>query len=471
MGGRVHPSGAYGMPAKLALIVDDSRMAQVKLRKMLARYEMEVDCVASAEEALSYLARRRPAVVFMDHLMKGMDGFEALRVIKSNPDTATVPVIMYTSKSGDLYVGQARALGAMDVLSKDVIEPSSLDKVLGGVKIFPVREATMAFPAVSIPSETSVTDTQEQKAPTDTLRAQIARMLDIHIVRIVQEIGDSNRLMTKRLFRELQDLKDKPAPAPAPAPAQQTPPPPPWVSKAEMETEPAPGRGYVWIMVVILSIALALVFYQLQQNSRQQASISEHYAKLNEFIETQYGSIARDNKKLNKKLVLDQNLAIKPEPLYEVMTWAINRENVVPYGRLALDEKQLEILSRLVHYLHNANFSGVIALKVYLGNFCVIADNSGQFVLPDPATPVSTCYFLEDRLTDLSLESQQSWPFSNFLMTTPEIQDGRIRVELELLGTNKPMVDYPPLSGSKAGDWNRVAEMNNRVVYVITPDS
>jgi hypothetical protein len=153
------------------------------------------------------------------------------------------------------------------------------------------------------------------------------------------------------------------------------------------------------------------------------------------------------------------------------MAWAINRENIVPFGRLALDEKQLEVLSRLVHYLHIANFSGVIAIKVYLGNFCVIADNSGQFILPDPATPISTCYFLEDRLTDLSLESQQSWPFSNFLMTTPEIQQGgRIRVELESAGTNEPMVEYPPLSGSKAGDWNRVAGMNNRVVYTIIPD-
>lgn len=461
------------MAAKFALIVDDSRIAQVKLRKMLARYELDVDCVASAEEALSYLARRRPAVVFMDHLMKGMDGFEALRVIKSNPDTATVPVIMYTSKSGDLYVGQARALGAIDVLSKDVMEDSSLDKVLAAVKIFPVRDPTMAFPAVSVPRDkpeaTPAGESEPQKAFTDTLRAQIARMLDIHIVRIVQEIGDNNRLMAKRLFRELQELKDKlTAPAAPSAPRQDA----QIVRSAAAAQAPAPRGGSApWIMVIVLSIALALVFYQLRENGQRQASMNEQYAKLNEFIETQYGSVARDNRTLSKKLALDQNLAVRTQPLYEGLAWAINRENFVPFGQPALGDKQVEVLSRLVHYLHSANFSGIVSIKVFFGNFCVIANASGQFVLPDAKTPTTACYFLEDRLADLSLENQQSWTFTSYLMTTPEIHDGRIRVELESMGMDNPMIEYPLLNGGNAGEWNRIAAMNNRVTYIITPDA
>jgi CheY-like chemotaxis protein len=412
------------MAAKSALIVDDSRIAQVKLRKMLSRYELDVDCVASAEEALSYLARRRPAVVFMDHLMKGMDGFEALRVIKSNPDTATVPIIMYTSKSGDLYVGQARALGAIDVLSKDVMEDSSLDKVLAAVKIFPVREPTRAFPAVSVPAAEPVpAEAEPAKAQGDTLRAQIARMLDIHIVRIVQEIGDSNRLMAKRLFREFQELKDR-----------LTATAPPAAARPERESAPTPraGGAYApWIIALMLSVALVMVFYQLRQNGQQQASMNEQYARLNDFIETQYGTVAQDNKKLSRKLALDQNLAIRSQPLYEALAWAVNRENFVPFGQLALNEKQVELLSRLVHYLHNANFSGVIAIKVFFGNFCVISNANGQFILPENQAAISNCYFLEDRLTDVSLDNQQSWAFTSYLMTTPEIQNGRIRVEME----------------------------------------
>ena len=96
---------------KTALIVDDSKSARVVLKRMLETHELEVDTAESAEEALLYLNGNRPDVIFMDHMMPGMDGFEAVSAIKNNPDTATIPIMMYTSQKGELYVGQARALG------------------------------------------------------------------------------------------------------------------------------------------------------------------------------------------------------------------------------------------------------------------------------------------------------------------------------------------------------------------------
>ena len=41
----------------------------------------------------------------MDHLMPGMDGFQAVQAIKNNPRTATIPIMMYTSQEGELYLG------------------------------------------------------------------------------------------------------------------------------------------------------------------------------------------------------------------------------------------------------------------------------------------------------------------------------------------------------------------------------
>jgi CheY-like chemotaxis protein len=106
------------MPSNRALVVDDSRSARHILSRMLESFGLEVDAVESAELALTYLQTTRPDVIFMDHLMPGMDGFAAVRVIKANPDTATIPVLMYTSQEGDMYLSQARALGAMGVLPK-----------------------------------------------------------------------------------------------------------------------------------------------------------------------------------------------------------------------------------------------------------------------------------------------------------------------------------------------------------------
>ena len=52
--------------------------------------------------------------------MPGMDGFQAVQSIKNNPRTAAIPILMYTSQEGDLYLGQARALGAEGVLPKQI---------------------------------------------------------------------------------------------------------------------------------------------------------------------------------------------------------------------------------------------------------------------------------------------------------------------------------------------------------------
>ena len=98
---------------KRALIVDDSRSARVILSRMLEQHGMAVDTAESAEQALEYLQQQRPDVIFMDHLMPGMDGFQAVQAIKADPQTATIPLMMYTSQEGELYVSQARALGAV----------------------------------------------------------------------------------------------------------------------------------------------------------------------------------------------------------------------------------------------------------------------------------------------------------------------------------------------------------------------
>ena len=85
-----------------ALIVDDSKTAQHRLKRMLNKYDLDIDMSNSAEEALGYLTHTMPSVIFMDHHMEGMDGLEALKIIKANPSTAVIPVIMYTSQSGDV---------------------------------------------------------------------------------------------------------------------------------------------------------------------------------------------------------------------------------------------------------------------------------------------------------------------------------------------------------------------------------
>ena len=117
------------MGAKRALIVDDSKSARLFLARVLEKYDIDVDSAESAEAAIDYLNSNRPDVIFMDHLMPGMDGLQAVQAIKNDPRTATIPIMMYTSQEGELYLGQARALGAVGVLPKQ-IKPTDVSKVL-----------------------------------------------------------------------------------------------------------------------------------------------------------------------------------------------------------------------------------------------------------------------------------------------------------------------------------------------------
>src|ERR1700674_749936 len=135
------------MARKSALVVDDSKSARVILSRMLEKYDIEVDMAESAEQAIEYLKHNRPDAIFMDHLMPGMDGLQAVQAIKSNPNTAMIPIMMYTSQEGELYVGQARALGAMGVLPKQ-LRPVDVSKVLYELHLLPNRRHS-AEPALS----------------------------------------------------------------------------------------------------------------------------------------------------------------------------------------------------------------------------------------------------------------------------------------------------------------------------------
>ncbi len=101
-----------------ALIVDDSRSARFALRKSLESHGFATDATDSARAAYEWLDTQTPDLIFLDHVMPGEDGLEALRQIKANPKTAAIPVIICSSNDAADFVREARGQGALDVLQK-----------------------------------------------------------------------------------------------------------------------------------------------------------------------------------------------------------------------------------------------------------------------------------------------------------------------------------------------------------------
>jgi CheY-like chemotaxis protein len=100
------------------LLVDDSKSARYALRLQLQRHGALVDTADSAEAALEKVKEKPPDAVFMDHTMPGMNGFEALELLKSDPKTTDIPVVMCTSNADSEFIAQAKRKGAAGILSK-----------------------------------------------------------------------------------------------------------------------------------------------------------------------------------------------------------------------------------------------------------------------------------------------------------------------------------------------------------------
>lgn len=107
------------------LVVDDSPSARVILKRLLEKSGIQVHLSNSGSEALRFLKNNSPDIIFMDHTMPGMDGLEATKAITSNPKTASIPVVMYTSNDEEGYAENAKEHGAMGVVSK----PASSEKL------------------------------------------------------------------------------------------------------------------------------------------------------------------------------------------------------------------------------------------------------------------------------------------------------------------------------------------------------
>lgn len=117
------------MSIQSALVVDDSKVAHIKLRKLLETRSISVDWVSSGEDAVATLESQTPDIVFMDILMPGMDGFETTKAVLANPKNANLAVVMCSGNSSEEDRQKAVAVGAAGYIGKPYTD-EELSKVL-----------------------------------------------------------------------------------------------------------------------------------------------------------------------------------------------------------------------------------------------------------------------------------------------------------------------------------------------------
>jgi len=104
-------------PGAAVLIIDDDPAARAITHRVLAREGYQVIEAADGETGLRLAREARPALITLDVLMPGMDGWAVLGALKADPDLAAIPVILQTIVE-DRNMGFA--LGAAEYLTKPI---------------------------------------------------------------------------------------------------------------------------------------------------------------------------------------------------------------------------------------------------------------------------------------------------------------------------------------------------------------
>jgi CheY-like chemotaxis protein len=449
-----------GMARKRALVVDDSKSARVILSRMLEKYDIEVDMAEAAEQAIEYLKNNRPDAIFMDHLMPGMDGLQAVQAIKGNPQTAMIPIMMYTSQEGELYVGQARALGAMGVLPKQV-RPVDVSKVLYELHLLPDRrdmtDAALA-PVELVGSEPI--DRASAAAASATLSVDWGRRLE---AAVKDQTVDVRRFIVASLdsfaSRIVSDLRNS-----VPAPTVELSPPP---ARAQRPMWPW-GVGIAAACVLAISFAASWMIARddLAKSRAEVAGLTSANAELQRVRLDLSATI----KELTAALTAasTSNEGVPGALLQGAGTSApMPRVEPVPYGEIPFDRARLDVLRDLLAKLEAQGFHGVVKITSLAGLFCLNGNATDGFALAGASSLASKCDVVGNPFEEtLSGQQRQSLAFANLVAGLRQRTAGAITVAIENAGNVRPTVPYPARSESlTAGEWNRAAAVNNRVEF------
>ena len=117
------------MAMKKVLVVDDSPTDQHLLTQLLEKHGYTVVTANNGEEGVRKAKSEKPDLVLMDIVMPGMNGFQATRSISKDPATATIPVIVCSSKDQETDKAWGLRQGAKDYIVKPVTESELLEKI------------------------------------------------------------------------------------------------------------------------------------------------------------------------------------------------------------------------------------------------------------------------------------------------------------------------------------------------------
>lgn len=464
------------MALKKALIVDDSKSALLVLKRMLKELGLDVDTVESALDALDYLESHKPDVIFMDHMMPGMDGFEAIKHIKINPLTAVIPIMMYTSRAGDVYLSQARALGAVGIIPK-TISPVGLKESLfklGLIKDRRVKSTLLMDEPVTEKTDKQVVDEAAkskiqkqvlsesdvvQYSDHHTFIEELEKLMDDQTVELHKSMWLGIESVSHEIFNRLNSEREKLLIE---------------TQAALQEKNKTPWPIYIASALLILSLVFNVRLFsdndQLEENLAA-AKTSIILTNMEHSFVSEEKSVEESLADMQEEVPAKTSLPDAQEPLQDFIAWAQNMVIEYPFNELALNDKRLPYIEALVKKALEAKYSGNIILQTHVGRFCMNRDPSGNYKLADDKFSITQCEFIGNTLQpDDAPSAHQSLSFAHYLSEINFLNKKSIEIEVTNISRTLEFSKYPEaVPQTTAEEWNLAAQFNNRIIVKLEP--
>ena len=103
------------------LAVDDVPLNLLLVEKMLSKFNFQIRKAGNGRIALEEIAKEKPDLILLDLMMPEVDGFEVLRQVRENPETANIRVVILSALNSTDDIVKGYQLGANDFITKPII--------------------------------------------------------------------------------------------------------------------------------------------------------------------------------------------------------------------------------------------------------------------------------------------------------------------------------------------------------------
>jgi hypothetical protein len=224
------------------------------------------------------------------------------------------------------------------------------------------------------------------------------------------------------------------------------------------------------LLVLILLLPSVWLFEWFQKTEQQREQVQQENLALRvELSAARELTRAQESSQQSISETQQQQDLQASRRLLKTVTWALNRHGQYGPNDEAFGDARLAMLRELTARLDAAGFQGTVRLETHIGEFCLVRDEQGSAREPSDNLPFSRCEVVSyPPAQAVQLSRRLSPSFARYL--ADRRPHNPIQIMIVPHGADRPLLSYPELSDVQtAGDWNRIARLNQRVEIVLVP--